>query len=539
MNYHTIAKKAIVALRRIIIWTGIMACAVSCRDEELGSITDTDGLIVFRIREGNPVVAGTRSASGNESDRTTAPSFGSVPLFVGTDTIEMGFSVERNRDMIFAEKPQSLTRGVSFGSDEDGKAVTSFHVTAFRDSDHGGVVYPLLNDESVTSVDVTDGYGRTGKYWPAGSLSFCAYAWSMESAGNLVSGLEFKNTDDGLSGLFSYSLPEVEESDEERNDPAKQPDLIFAMAPDKVCEKNGPTEPVDLLFHHALSAVVFKVGSLKAEGVILKSIALENLYGSGDCEMSTEEISGDTDSYNGRQDVKFTWKPKGDQNKKYLLGLNDQVAETGDEFGENVGTEGECTFMMIPQIIGSDSKIVLKFVLQNSGSEYTFEKNLNEIEALKPDGEGDATLLPDTKYIFTLGLNGDVDITVEDNVTDLTKDHLAIQNTGIANGYIRAAIVGYWADENGNAMEAWDEEDEVGTFTGLPGENWKKGEDGFWYYTQSVPHYEYTTPLFESYTLNQDAITNHPGLTLILDIVAQIVIDDRREEAGWPTTFGE
>lgn len=535
MKYHTITKEAAVVFRRIIFWAGITVCAVSCRDEELMPGTDTGGFIVFRVREGNPVVA-TRAASGNECDSSFTSLSGSIPMIVGADTIEMGFSVERNRDMIFADKPHTLTRGASFGSDDGGMAVTNFHVMAFQDKVHQYAVYFGQKE-----IPVSGGFGRTGIYWPAGSLSFCAYAWSTEGADELVSGLEFNKTDVGLSGSFNYSLPEVEEDNDKRNDPANQPDLIFAMTPDMVCEKNGRTEPVDLLFHHALSAVVFKVGTLKAESVILKSIALENFYGGGSCTISTGTIES-VDDYNDRQDVKFEWTPSGEQNKKYLLGLGDegQQAETGDMFGKDVETKnGECTFMMIPQNIGSDSKIVLNFVLQNSGTEYTFEKNMNEIEALKPNGEGDARLLPDTKYIFTIGLNGDVDITVEDNVTGLIKNELTIQNTGIANGYIRAAIVGYWADGSGNVMGAWDEEND-GTFTGLAGENWKKGktgEDVFWYYTKTVPHYGFTTPLFTTYELKEEAIAGHPNQTLILDVVAQIVIDDKREEAGWPTTF--
>ena len=392
MRYHTVTKEAAAALLRIVLWAGVLACFVSCRDEELMPGTDTGGLIAFRIREREFPVAATRAASGNACDSSFTPVSGSVPLIVGGDTIEMGITAESNRDPIFAERPQPLTRGVPFGKDDDGKQVTAFHVTAFRDGSHGDGTY--FEPKEVT---VNEGIARTGMYWPAGKLSFCAY---------------------------------------------------------------------------------------------------------------------------------------------YVLGLNSQQAVKDDLYGQDVATEpGECTFMMIPQDIGDNSEIVLKFSLGEDEREYTFSKRLKEIEALKPAGSGTAKLLPDTRYTFTIGLNGDVDIEVDDKVEGMTKSDVTIQNTGISTGYIRAAIVGYWANESGSVMGAWQETD--GNFVGLAGENWGKGDDGFWDYTEPGKHYEYTKPLFTSYALNESAVTTHPRQHLVLDVVAQIVIEDEREKAKWQREFNK
>lgn len=526
MEYKTITTKAAGTFRRIILWAGIVACAVSCRDEELMPGAGTEGLIAFRVREGNPLVT-TRAASGDGRDSTLASLSGSVPLLVGGDTIEMSVSTERNREPIFAERAKALTRGVPFGNDGDGKAVTGFQVTAFRD-----------NNETYfenRKVAVKNGIGLTGQHWPAWDLSFCAYAWSMKSAGSLVTGLEFEKTGDGLSGSFSYSLPGPKEGGEEtRNDALEEPDLVFAMAPGM---KRGDG-PVDLLFHHALSAVVFKAGTIGAENVRLKSIVLENFYGGGGCKMTEAKIESSND-YNGRQDVKFEWTPTGEQTHAYVQQLGDQQAVTGDRFGKEVEKEtGECTFMMIPQEIGDDSKIVLTFSLGDSEEEYTLSKNLKDIAALKPAGSETAKLLPDTRYTFTIGLTGDIDIEVDDKVEGKTKSDVTIQNTGISTGYIRAAVVGWWEDESGSVTAPWREKED-GSFTGLPGENWKKGTDGFWYYTKPVKHYGYTDPLFTSYTLNENAVKSHSSQKLVLDVVAQIVLADKRKEAGWPTEFGQ
>ena len=544
MKHHTITKEAAVAFRRIIFWAGVVACAASCRDEELMSGTDTGGLIAFRILEGNPAAV-TRAASGNEGDGSFASACGSIPLIIGGDTIGMGITTERNNDVIFAERPQTLTRGASFGKDPGGKEVTDFQVTAFRDNSHSTDGNPYLNKEP---VKVSDGLGRTGKYWPAGSLSFCAYAYSKENAKDLVKGLEFKKTEVGLTGSFTYSLPEAgKEDDGKRNDPANQPDLVFAMTPDVESVKNAATQPVNLLFHHALSAIVFKVGSVKAESVTLKSIALENFYGSGNCTMNSGKIESDDDN-SEKNDVKFQWETTGEPNNTYVLGLNSQQIQKDDDkehwFGENAETEAgekigieECTFMMIPQTFAENSNIVLKFLLGNDAQEYTFSKPLSDITL--SDESKLTEFKPDTKYIFTIGLNGDVDITVTDDVVGSKKNNLQIQNTGIANGYIRATIVGYWADESGNVMEAWNWEEEKENFISLPGDGWKKGGDGFYYYTKVVPHNEYTSKLFEEYVLSEENKNAHPNQTLILDIVGQIVIEDERDAAGWQKTFGE
>ena len=545
MKYH-ITKESAVAFRRIIFWAGVVACAVSCRDEELMPGTDTEGFIVFRIMEGSPETV-TRAESGNECEDSFTSVSGSIPMIVGGDTIGLGFTAARNNDLIFAEKPQNLTRGASFGSKDEGKAVTDFQVTAFRDDSHSTDRNPYLDD---VNVKVSDGFGRTGKYWPAGSLSFCAYAYSKENAKDLVEGLEFKKTEDGLTGSFTYSLPEAgKEDDGKRNDPVNQPDLVFAMTPDVESVTNAQTAPVDLLFHHALSAIVFKIGTIHAESVKLKSVALENFYGKGSCEMSTQKIvSSDKTEYIGRNNVTFNWVPSGEQNNTYVLGLNSQQIQKDDDkehwFGEEAVDVGgnkidieECTFMMIPQTLGENSNIVLKFFLGDDEREYTFSKPLKDITL---NDENKLTeFRADTKYIFTIGLNGDVDITVTDDVVGSEKNNLKIQNTGIANGYIRAAIAGYWADENGNAMEMWNWEEEKENFKSLPGDGWKEGDDGFYYYTKVVPHNEYTSKLFEEYVLSEENKNAHPNQTLILDIVGQIVIEDERDAAGWQKTFGE
>lgn len=126
-----------------------------------------------------------------------------------------------------------------------------------------------------------------------------------------------------------------------------------------------------------------------------------------------------------------------------------------------------------------------------------------------------------------------MDVEVTDHCDGNFKDQLQIKNTGIADGYIRAAIVGYWVNLSGDVLAPWKATD--GSFAGLMvmGTNWVQSPtDGFYYYTQPVAAGATTTKLFESYTLT--AAPPVDGAHLQLSILAQIVIASAKATA-WPS----
>lgn len=468
------------------VCAGILTCATSCRDDDLLPGTDTDGRIAFMLAgSGGPV---SRAVTDTGNDSSTVAASVSIPLHVAGDTIGLTFAAESNRGVTAAKK--TLTRGIPF--DNDSHTVSQFQVTAFRES--GDKYFENLN----VTLDGTNGVGLTSYYWPAGNLSFCAYACSKDISDFAPS---FQKTEDGCSGSFDYSLPTADN----KNDAANQPDLIFAMSHDQA----RITTPVSLLFHHALSAIVFKVGRMP-EGVTLKSIILENVYSSGSCSMASEESDG-------IDNVKFTWMLSGEQTGEYTQKLNDQQAVQGERFG----TE-EHTFMMLPQEMAEETRFSLTFTIGEQ--EYTL------FHAFK--GIVDAWL-PDTKYIFTIGLPDEVDVEVEDLVEGVVKKNVTIQNTGISTGYIRAAIVGYWVDSStGDIVAPWNEtEDGAFEYDTDWSIYWRNGSDGFYYHVQPVEHDGYTYPLFDKYTLSESAATNHSGQKLELNIVAQIVIESEVDKA--------
>ncbi len=492
------------------VCAGILTCATSCRDDDLPGM-NSDGYIAFRVVEGSDLGTRTVTETGNDSSAVAAPV--SIPLYIAGDTIGMTFFAEPNRDGITAAgKP--VTRGKPF--DEATNKVNEFTVVALRDGSAGSSNY-FEDGYTVSPSGGGDDRVWNTKYpWPSSSLSFCAYTTTKEVAGFNPT---FQNQDGNLSGSFSYTLPATDKN----NDAKNQPDLVFAMSPGH----SKTSDPVELLFHHALSAIVFKVGTMPI-GVTLKSIAIGNVYSSGTCSMTSGKKS---ESAGEIENVVFTWTQTGGRNGTYTQTLGEQVAQEDDYFGKE--NSADYTFLMIPQDMDDNTQFSLTFGLD--GKEYTFSHRFKDI---KIKG-GDAMLEKweaDTKYIFTIGLNGEVDVEVDDKVVDAVKQDVQIRNTGIATGYIRAAIVGYWVDKEGYIRDAWNE-NEDGTFEW--GDEWdtywKKGDDdGFYYYQLPVPHNESTKyPLFEKYTLSESTTTAHADQTLKLSIVAQIVIEDKLKEA-WP-----
>lgn len=102
-------------------------------------------------------------------------------------------------------------------------------------------------------------------------------------------------------------------------------------------------------------------------------------------------------------------------------------------------------------------------------------------------------------------------------------ENVKIKNTGTAPAYIRAAIVVTFEKvENGNIIVSSitpDEGDYLIQFA--ENENWEKGKDGFWYYTQPVAAGATTDDLI---VLCDDSRSVAPrGYTLTVEVVASAI----------------
>lgn len=73
------------------------------------------------------------------------------------------------------------------------------------------------------------------------------------------------------------------------------------------------------------------------------------------------------------------------------------------------------------------------------------------------------------------------------------------------------------------------------------GEDWKLGEDGFYYYTESVKPGEETEPLFTTVTFSTEMGNEYQNVKVIIDLDAQAVQsrnngESATEATGWPET---
>ena len=185
------------------------------------------------------------------------------------------------------------------------------------------------------------------------------------------------------------------------------------------------------------------------------------------------------------------------------------------------------TFWVIPQGFAANaagSKAVLRINYTMNGRAEYLDINLGTAIPSTTWGEGELRT-------YTLRLD-EVKVKIEDSVTigtdtehietpwgdeyittfkGSTKQDVVITNTSNTDAYIRAAIIGQWRTPSGDPVfgytdftegvqlvDSWYMDQFVtvppatkpaekqGKFSGLPGANWVKGDDGFYYYTLPV-----------------------------------------------------
>lgn len=102
-----------------------------------------------------------------------------------------------------------------------------------------------------------------------------------------------------------------------------------------------------------------------------------------------------------------------------------------------------------------------------------------------------------------------------------TKTNVRIKNTGDVQSYIRAAVVVTWMSEDQSKVTA--NKPQVGSDYSIAytsNSKWKKGADGYWYYTIPVNVGDETTNLIESCVCN---VIPPEGFYLSVEIVASSI----------------
>lgn len=113
---------------------------------------------------------------------------------------------------------------------------------------------------------------------------------------------------------------------------------------------------------------------------------------------------------------------------------------------------------------------------------------------------------------------GTIDTTIEEKFDGEVKENVTVKNTGNSDAYIRAIVVVTWQDKDGNVLPV-DQGEYVMDQNAI---NWKKGNDGFWYYNGVVGENESTTNLINTCKV-ADGVTPPEGYNLNVEILASAI----------------
>lgn len=148
-----------------------------------------------------------------------------------------------------------------------------------------------------------------------------------------------------------------------------------------------------------------------------------------------------------------------------------------------------------------------------------------------------ALLIDRTDTVINTFDPSEVKCSVVETFTDggLTKTDVKVANAGNTDAYIRCAIVFNWKDANGNVYSSIPVKDTDYSISYTTNENWFLGDDGFWYFKNSIAPEGTTDILINSCSV----ISEGPeGYTLSVDILAS-AIQSRPAEAvqsSWGVT---
>ena len=119
--------------------------------------------------------------------------------------------------------------------------------------------------------------------------------------------------------------------------------------------------------------------------------------------------------------------------------------------------------------------------------------------------------------------SSEVTCAVVEDLDGAQKKDVKVKNTGDVDGYVRAAIVVNWVDENGNVLgvEPVREIDYKMVFSE---DGWIESVDGFWYWAEPVGPGESTGALIESCMRMRNA--PEEGYCLSVEILASAIQAD-------------
>ena len=478
-------KEVLTSVRKTCIWAMVpigMLAAFSCQDDMLAERQPViaGDEISFMVASDSAIAARSVASAQPVTHRQFLTTIGKDSLFLYT-------TIEENTDQPFEQS------GASRAASNTTASLSTFYVDALYNSKE-----QFMNGTKVSRENSQSPWTYSPlKYWPNNEgdyVDFYGYTTVPNSFAWLI---KHKS--------FEYTLPSAA---------GNQQDLIFAQALKQT--KQNVNGSVNLHFYHALSAVLFKIGTLP-EDISLDNltVTLNNVKSEGTCEIS-----------NANNALSFSWDDE-EVTESNSSNYSQTFTKTG-KFGneeELSDVDEETAFMMIPHTFAEDASMDISFKIGDV--EYSFNHSL-----VIGNNTG---WNPNTKYTYTLTINEYVEVEIEEELpSSSVKENVKFKNTGLSDVKMRAAIVGYWVvDEAQDIVLPWDINNKTqGEVTW--GTGWSKGEnDDFYYYNSVVKPGKETTNLFNRYELIQDPPV--AGAKLILNVVVQAVAVEEfnGENAPW------
>lgn len=215
-------------------------------------------------------------------------------------------------------------------------------VAAVMENGNLGTQYYM--DDVATNKTGTNWVPSKVYYWPGSNRQLRFLAWAPTDATFDA----VPNTPNATT--LKYTTP---------TEAKKQHDIVAAATDFMESPANdGTCTPVSLNFKHLCTAVIIKTGATMTEGTI-KSVSLKGVKYSGTYDMVKSEWTLDNST------TDFTISP------------NQKTTSTTHDTDLNAG---ESTFMLLPQILGADSKLEVIFHDDISGRDRPLSASLNGAE---------------------------------------------------------------------------------------------------------------------------------------------------------------
>ena len=482
-------------MKKTYIALAVLATAalVGCQEKEIGfnNYVPEEGEIVFRISNNSKMTKSSDEATVNgmtfELGNESGTSLYLTETITNLDRMSYG----------------PATKGTPGFTENFNNLYNGFNATVFRKGEEDAY-------EEDGRFELVPGFEEVNLYkrkypntlWDKGGLYFFLNAYYKDGSMAGVSSLTPHMTAEDAVNTGENQHPAYKVGDisflfnnSALSSAEQQSDLLFTSRPVEseteyqklISQKDG----INVLFHHALTGVKFRVGN-DNEGstkTVITKVEISGLYDKGLCVITPDPENEYTDvkydNYSSGSAVKWynlgksvgsfsqeftnpTYTPaSGVNNPDGTVSTSDyQNNQQGYTFGSswydaaadnNLNlADGSQTFWFIPQSFKNGEtarSVTLKvtFVVKTpdtpNGTEIThtisdFGSKLAAANVEWKAGE-----------LRTYTLNPlDVDVEIFDTMEGMKKDSLHVTNTGNVDEYVRMMVVGNWYDKDGNIL---------------------------------------------------------------------------------------